>query len=131
MFRDVHHDEDGRRLLLLLQHSQRAEHLCQGGDVHNWLRIRRVSVPFFCHFHYFLNVRYANYYYDEYPLPAPALYDYGYGDDYVNEESGADEGGSEDTEGGDESASDESSDDLGDNGGSSSSEELQPPQETW
>ena len=35
---------------------------------------------------------------------------------------------------GDESGSDdevESSDDLGDNGGSSSSEELQPPQETW
>ena len=87
-------------------------------------------------FSLFLNVRYANYYYDEYPLPAPALYDYGYGDDYGQEESGADEGGSEDAEGedlGDESVSDEveSSDDLGDNGGSSSSEELQPPQETW
>ena len=80
-----------------------------------------------------LNVRYANYYYDEYPLPAPALYDYGYGDDYGQEGSGGDEGG--DAEGGEgQDVGDdevESSDDLGDNGGSSSSEELQPPQETW
>ena len=84
----------------------------------------------------FFDVRYANYYYDEYPLPAPALYDYGYGDDYGTDESEADEGVSGDTEEGegqDESGSDEveSSDDLGDDDGSSSSEELQPPQETW
>ena len=86
---------------------------------------------------FFENVRYANYYYDEYPLPAPALYDYGYGDDYGQEGSGGEEEGDveggEDQDVGDESGSDEveSSDDLGDDGGSSSSEELQPPQETW
>ena len=81
------------------------------------------------------NVRYANYYYDEYPLPAPALYDYGYGDDYGQEGSGGEEGESGDAEGGEgQDVGDdevESSDDLGDDGGSSSSEELQPPQETW
>ena len=78
-----------------------------------------------------LNVRYANYYYDEYPLPAPALYDYGYGDDYGSDEGVS--GDAEEGEGQDESGSDEveSSDDLGDDDGSSSSEELQPPQETW
>ena len=143
MFWDVHDDQDWRRLLLLLQHSQRAKHLCQGGDVHDWLWIRRVSVPYFFDiFTNLWNIRYASYYYDEYPLPPPALYDYGYGDDYGKEGSGADEGGSGDgvDEGGedvgDESGYDDvesSDDDLADNGSgsSSSSEELQPPQETW
>ena len=87
------------------------------------------------------NIRYASYYYDEYPLPPPALYDYGYGDDYGQEGSGGDEGGSgdevdeggEDQDSGEESGTDdgESSDDDNGSGSSSSSEELQPPQETW
>ena len=29
MFRDVHDDKDGRRLLLLFQHGQCSEHICQ------------------------------------------------------------------------------------------------------
>ena len=72
-----------------------------------------------------MNFRYANYYYDDYPLPAPGLYDYY---DYGSEGSGAVdgvEGSGEDV--GDGSGGSESSD-LGDD---DSSEELPAPQETW
>ena len=80
-------------------------------------------------FNIILNFRYANYYYDDYPLPAPGLYDYY---DYGSEGSGADDGveGSGEDAGDGSGGSDDGveSSDLGDE---DSSEELPPPQETW
>ena len=76
-----------------------------------------------------MNLRYANYYYDDYPLPAPGLYDYY---DYVSEGSGADDdvGGSGEDAGDGSGGSDDGveNSDLGDE---DSSEEVPPPQETW
>ena len=77
-----------------------------------------------------LNFRYANYYYDDYPLPATGLYDYY---DYGSEGSGADDGveGSGEDAGGDGSGGSDDGVESSDLGDDDSSEELPAPQETW
>ena len=81
-------------------------------------------------FNIILNLRYANYYYDDYPFPAPGLYDYY---DYGSEGSGADDGveGSGEDDGGDGSGGSDDGVESSDLGDEDLSEELPPPQETW